>query len=137
MRIFFDTNVVLDILMRREPFFLNSARVAYLCESGEHVGGLTTLSACNIAYALRKQLGLKQTVCVLRSLFTIIEPIATSVQSLRQSLTNPSVDFEVTIQAKCASEWNADVIITRDKTGFADAETPVLSPREFLEHPTL
>lgn len=132
MRIFLDTNVVLDILMRREPFFSDSARVVYLCESGEHVGGLTTLSACNIAYALRKQLGSQQTIRVLRSLFDIIEPIATSVQSLRQSLANPSIDFEDTIQARCATEWNADVIVTRDKTGFADAETPVLSPREFL-----
>jgi predicted nucleic acid-binding protein len=51
------------------------------------------------------------------------------------SLANPSIDFEDTIQARCATEWNADVIVTRDKTGFADAETPVLSPREFLERP--
>ena len=132
MRIFLDTNVVLDILMRREPFFGDSARVVYLCESGEHIGGLTTLSACNIAYALRKQLGSQQTVRVLRSLFDIVEPIATSVQSLRLSLANPSIDLEDTIQAKCASEWHADIIVTRDKTGFADAVTPVLSPHEFL-----
>ena len=133
MRIFFDTNVILDILMRREPFFQDSARVVYLCETGVHVGGLTTLSACNIAYATRKQLGAKQTIHILRSLFDVVEPIATSVSSLRQSLLNPSTDFEDAIQARCADEWNADVIVTRDKAGFASATTRILSPSEFLD----
>ena len=133
MRIFFDTNVILDILMRREPFFRDSARVVYLCETGVHVGGLTKLSACNIAYATRKQLGAKQTIHILRSLFGVVEPIATSVSSLRQSLLNPSTDFEDAIQARCADEWNADVIVTRDKAGFASATTRILSPSEFLD----
>lgn len=133
MRVFLDTNVVLDVLMRREPFFQDSARVVYLCESGEHAGGLTTLSACNIAYAVRRQLGARQTVRVLRSLFKIVEPISTSVSSLCNSLENPSVDFEDTIQSHCASEWAADVIVTRDKSGFVGAATPVVTPHEFLD----
>lgn len=132
MRIFLDTNVILDILMRREPFFRDSARVVYLCETGVHVGGVTTLSACNIAYATRKQLGTRQTIRILRSLFGVVEPIATSVPSLRQSLEDLYSDFEDTLQAKCAAEWNADVIVTRDKTGFANAAIRVLTPSEFL-----
>ncbi len=132
MRVFLDTNVILDVLMRREPFFRDSARVLYLCESGEHVAGLTTLSACNIAYALRRQLGARETVRVLRSLFGIVEPISTSVSSLRNSLENPSVDFEDTVQAHCAAEWDADAIVTRDKSGFVGVATPVVTPHEFL-----
>ena len=95
-------------------------------------GGFTTLSACNIVYALRKQLGSEQTIEAIRRLVRIIEPIGTSVTSLLQSLEDPKTDFEDTVQSKCAFEWNADSIITRDKSGFANCTIPVLTPSDFL-----
>ena len=132
MKIFLDTNVLLDIFMRREPYYDASAQVVYACERGQFTGGFTTLSACNIVYALRKQLGSAQTIEAIRRLVGIIEPIGTSVASLLQSLENPQTDFEDTVQSKCALEWNADTIITRDKSGFTDSAIPVLTPSEFL-----
>ena len=132
MKIFLDTNVLLDIFMRREPYYDASAQVVYACERGQFTGGFTTLSACNIVYALRKQLGSTQTIEAIRRLVGIIEPIGTSVASLLQSLENPQTDFEDTVQSKCALEWNADTIITRDKSGFTDSAIPVLTPSEFL-----
>ena len=127
MKIFLDTNVLLDIFMRREPYYDASAQVVYACERGQFTGGFTTLSACNIVYALRKQLGSAQTIEAIRRLVGIIEPIGTSVASLLQSLENPQTDFEDTVQSKCALEWNADTIITRDKSGFTDSAIPVLA----------
>ena len=62
MRLFLDTNVILDIFMRREPFYAASAQVVYLCESGKHIGSITTLTACNVVYALRKRIGLVKTI---------------------------------------------------------------------------
>ena len=132
MKIFLDTNVLLDIFMRREPYYEASAQVVYACERGQFTGGFTTLSACNIVYALRKQLGSAQTIEAIRRLVGIIEPIGTSVASLLQSLENPQTDFEDTVQSKCALEWNADTIITRDKSGFTDSAIPVLTPSDFL-----
>lgn len=132
MKIFLDTNVLLDIFMRREPYYDASAQVVYACERGQFTGGFTTLSACNIVYALRKQLGSTQTIEAIRRLVGIIEPIGTSVASLLQSLENPQTDFEDTVQSKCALEWNADTIITRDKSGFTDSAIPVLTPSDFL-----
>ena len=132
MKIFLDTNVLLDIFMRREPYYDASAQVVYACERGQFTGGFTTLSACNIVYALRKQLGSAQTIEAIRRLVGIIEPIGTSVASLLQSLEDPNTDFEDTIQSRCALEWNADSIITRDKSGFASCTIPVLTPSDFL-----
>ena len=77
MKIFLDTNVLLDIFMRREPYYDASAQVVYACERGQFTGGFTTLSACNIVYALRKQLGGEQTIEAIRQLVRIIEPIGT------------------------------------------------------------
>ena len=132
MKIFLDTNVLLDIFMRREPYYDASAQVVYACERGQFTGGFTTLSACNIVYALRKQLGSAQTIEAIRRLVGIIEPIGTSVARLLQSLEDAKTDFEDTVQSKCALEWNADTIITRDKSGFTDSAIPVLTPSEFL-----
>lgn len=132
MKLFLDTNVLLDIFMRREPYYDASAQVVYACERGQFTGGFTTLSACNIVYALRKQLGSEQTLEAMRQLVRIIEPIGTSVASLLQSLEDPKTDFEDTMQSQCALEWNADMIITRDKSGFANCSISVLTPSDFL-----
>lgn len=132
MKIFLDTNVLLDIFMRREPYYDASAQVVYACERGQFTGGFTTLSACNVVYALRKQLGSRQTIEAIRRLVRIIEPIGTSVASLLQSLEDPKTDFEDTIQSQCAIEWNADSIITRDKSGFVNCAIPVFTPSDFL-----
>lgn len=132
MRIFLDTNVLLDIFMRREPFYDASAQVVYACESGRFTGGFTTLTACNIAYALRKQMNSAQTIQAIRKLASIIEPIGTSVESLLKSLEAPNSDFEDTVQAHCALEWHAGAVITRDKSGFANCTIPIFSPTEFL-----
>ena len=132
MKIFLDTNVLLDIFMRREPYYDASAQVVYACERGQFTGGFTTLSACNIVYALRKQLGGEQSIEAIRRLVGIIEPIGTSVASLLQGLKDPQTDFEDTVQSQCALEWNADLIITRDKSGFANCSISVLSPSDFL-----
>ena len=132
MKIFLDTNVLLDIFMRREPYYDASAQVVYACERGQFTGGFTTLSACNIVYALRKQLGGDKTIKAIRQLVRIIEPIGTSVSSLLQSLEDPKTDFEDAVQSQCALEWNADAIITRDKSGFANSAIPVLTPSDFL-----
>lgn len=132
MRLFLDTNVILDIFMRREPFYAASAQVVYLCESGKHIGGITTLTACNVVYALRKRVGLVKTIGAIKQLLTIVKPISTSVPSLLQSLETPLPDFEDAIQLNCAREWNADVIVTRDKTGFVDSTITVQSPSDFL-----
>ena len=132
MKVFLDTNVLLDIFMRREPYYDASAQVVYACERGQFTGGFTTLSACNIVYALRKQLGSGQAIEAIRQLVRIIEPIGTSAASLLQSLEDPKTDFEDTVQSRCAHEWNADKIITRDKSGFANCVIPVLTPSDFL-----
>ena len=132
MKLFLDTNVFLDIFMRREPFYDASAQVVYLCESGRHKGGFTTLTACNIAYALRKQIGNQKTIEAIRQMANIMEPIGTSVASLLQSLNAPQKDFEDTVQSNCALEWQADAIITRDKLGFANSAIPAVTPSDFL-----
>ena len=90
------------------------------------------MTACNIAYALRKQIGNQQTIEAIRQMATIMEPIGTSVVSLLKSLNDPQKDFEDTVQSNCALEWKADTIITRDKHGFANCAIPVVTPSEFL-----
>ena len=41
-------------------------------------------------------------------------------------------DFEDTLQIAAAKEWGADVIVTRDRDGFANSPVKVMTPAEFL-----
>ena len=55
MKLFFDTNVVLDLLAAREPFFRDACLVHSLCARGVHEGLVADFTFCTIAYVLRRE----------------------------------------------------------------------------------
>jgi len=57
VKIFLDTNVILDYLTEREPFADDAEAVIELCTHDGNRGVLTTLSACNVVYVLSKIIG--------------------------------------------------------------------------------
>ena len=134
MRIFFDTNVLLDVLLFRTPHAEHSAKVLSLCAAGGAYGIFSVLSACNMVYILRRN-GLSEAAAkskVLELAMTIGMADVDSA-SVKDALRGDSSDFEDSVQALCAVNNRANVIVTRDKTGFVSAKIPVLTPTEFLD----
>lgn len=56
MRVLIDTNVVLDVLCKREGFYEKSARVIKYCEVNKIMGVISALTVPNIVYIMRKEL---------------------------------------------------------------------------------
>ena len=54
MKVFLDTNVLVDYLNKREPFFEDAASIIGICLSGQAKGVLSALSVVNAAYIMRK-----------------------------------------------------------------------------------
>ena len=76
MKVFLDTNVLLDILAKREPFYTASAEVWSLAESGAVQGCISTISFNNIYYVVRKMAGKCNADKALRILRDIFVPVA-------------------------------------------------------------
>ena len=132
MRAFIDTNVIVDVVAKREPFFADSQAVLALCATGEIEGVVSDLTFCNVAYVLRKALGnveLRNGLRVLKNNLTVI-PIGEA--AITAALGNEMTDFEDAVQLEAARTNHVDVIVTRNVRHFNNSPIRVCTPSELL-----
>ena len=132
MKVFLDANVILDYLTDRQPFADDAEAVVDFCASENNVGKITTLTACNAVYILAKIIGKRLAEEKIRELIDIIGLVGVAPESVSENLAVGHVDFEDSVQLAEAVKWGADVIVTRDKTGFGKSPIPVCSPADFV-----
>ena len=135
-RVFLDTNILLDVLTVRGPFYGDAARLWTLAEEGRIVGLISAISFGNCYYVLRKQAGranADEAMCHLRDAF---KPVELTEQILDQAIDAGFSDFEDALQFHSAVHARAECILTRNPDHFPRAPLSVLSPAEFLAvHP--
>ena len=132
MRVFLDTNVVLDVLGERRPFVENAKPIWMLAEHGRITGLVSALSFANIFYILRKYADAgtaQQSLRYLRANFT---PVPCDQGIIDHALASDFADFEDAIQYFCARNADAECIVTRDAGHFGSPSIPILSPLQFL-----
>ena len=135
MNVFVDTNVLLDVISRREPFYGHGQEVWALAERGLVRGFVAALSMPNIFYLLRRDGGRKKAMQALVGIRDTFTTVALDEQILNQAIDSGWEDFEDAIQYFSAVRANAECIITRNEDHFAKADMPVYSPIDFLaEH---
>lgn len=132
-RIFADTNVVIDLLEKREPFYKDAVRLFTMAFNGEleiFVSGSTFTTA---SYLLRKHSPdeIKTLLNNFRQLARV-SPIGES--TIDTSLTSDFDDFEDGAQHYSAVSVAAEVIVTRNEKDFINhTQLPVMSPSVFLK----
>ncbi len=132
MRLFVDTNVVLDVLLRREPFYEDSARIWTLAETGQVTGFASTPSFPLIFYHLRRISGHKaarKAIGLMRDIFSIV-PLDSQITN--QAIDSDIKDFEDAIQFFSALRVGADSLITRNTKDYPTGDVPIQTPKEFL-----
>lgn len=137
MRIFVDTNIVLDVLQMREGFFEESLAVLEHIAQGKATGLLPAGNVSDIYYVIRK--GGKAADAAKRdivSLMTMLEICDTTRGDIKAALPLPMRDFEDAILASAAKREKADCIVTRNTKDFSGSPVRALSPTEFLDEAT-
>ncbi len=132
MRLFWDTNVMLDLLGEREPFYLSAAKIATLADKRSLQIVVSSLSYATISYFLTKYYGLEKTKEKLRKFKVISEISALDEVIIEKGLNSDFSDFEDALQYFCAWQSSCDIIITRNGKDFKKSAIPVMSPDEFL-----
>ena len=136
MRAFIDTNVIVDVVAKREPFFADSQAVLALCATGDLKGVVSDLTFCNVAYVLRKALGsvqLRKGLRVLKNHLTVV-PVGDA--AITAALESETTDFEDAVQLEAARASQVDVIITRNVRHFNNSPIRVCTPSELLSEDT-
>ena len=111
---FVDTNVLMDVLLEREPFLTSSIQVWTLCETGTIRGLISVISFNNVFYVVRKYRSkgeAQRSLGVLRDIFT---PVALDGQIINQAIDSGFRDFEDAIQYHCALRGSAKFLVTRN-----------------------
>ena len=132
MKVFVDTNVLLDVLAQRKPFHSEAERVWSLAESGRIDGYVSAISFNNCYYIIHKYAGRRSAEKSIRLLRDIFSPVDLTAQVLGQAIDAGFSDFEDAIQFHSAVHARVACIITRNQDHFPRTPISILSPAEFL-----
>ena len=132
MNVFLDTNVLMDVLLKRRPFVAESQKVWFLAERGKVRGMVAALSFPNIYYIIRKIRGADAALSMMTMLRDTFTPVPLDEQILNQAIDAGFPDFEDAIQYFSALRADAECLLTRNPDHFPRSRLRVLSPTEFL-----
>lgn len=133
MRVFIDTDVILDLLLAREPFFSAATGLFVLVQDGEIEGCISPLSFSNLFYVLRKELSAPEAVAALRKLKILTHVLPVDDRTIDSALASSFTDFEDAIQYYTALSNEVEVIVTRNKRDYKASKLPVLNGEECVE----
>ncbi len=133
MKIVFDTNVILDVLIEREPFVEVSSRAFDIIDRKGVSGAMTANTVTDLFFLYRKHQPDSATRKeALRTLMSALEVLDTTRAICFSALDSPISDFEDAVVAESAKAWSADFIVTRDADGFSDSTIKAITPDELL-----
>jgi predicted nucleic acid-binding protein len=132
VRLFFDLNIVLDVLARREPWFEHSAAVLSLVDGTETEGYVAAQSITTLHYLLSKYHSRGKAAAALIDVLALVRVVSLDHQTLLKALSLGWSDFEDAVQAVCAAGAGANYLVTRDPRDFPGLSIPVVSPSEVL-----
>ncbi len=131
MKILIDTNVILDFLTDRVPFFESSAKLIGLCESGELQGYITANTITDIIYILRKHTDIRTLKSMLLNLFEFVDIIDVNKADILKAFEFEFSEYEDALQCQSAIKERIDFIVTRNEKDFKNSKIPVKNPKEF------
>ena len=132
MRILVDTNVLLDVLAKREPYYEDSATIWSLAEVGQIEAYVSAISFNNVFYIVRKLEGVEKAFEAMKILRDLFMPVAPDAQIINQAIDAKMKDFEDAIQYVSAIRAQVDFLVTRNPDDFPHEPIVICSPAEFL-----
>lgn len=134
MRLMIDTNIILDVLLERDPFFADSKEILSLCENNKLQGFISASTATDIFYMVRKALqSTDEAYRALGHILNIVKVLAVTNDDVNTAFLQKAKDFEDCLLATCAKSNKCDGIVTRNKKDFLTFGMTLYSPAEVLE----
>lgn len=133
-KLFADTNIVIDLLSRRVPFYDEVAILFSLADKKKIELSVSALTISNTGYIMLSQMDVKGVKSLLRKLRLIIKMLPLDDKTTALALNDDNFpDFEDALQYFTAIENQQDIIITRNLKDFKYSKLPVMTARQFIE----
>jgi len=127
-----DTNVVLDVLLKREPFVKDAVDIFCLAEESRIDAFLCATTITTIDYLLSQSLTSSQARDALRKLITLFEIATVNRLVIERALGSKINDFEDALLAEAGQMAGVDCVVTRNMKDFVGASLKIFDPKEFL-----
>ena len=131
-RILFDTNVVLDVLLDRQPHVEASAAAWAAIETGVTEGMLAAHAVTTIHYLVRKEMGAIRDRRLVSALLRVFGVAAVDGGVVQEALQSSFSDFEDAVTAAAARLAGCECIVTRDPKGFRGSPVRSLTPEAVM-----
>ena len=133
MKILIDTNIVLDVMLKREPFYKMSLEILSLAKKDDVEEYVSASAITDIYYLAFRQLRNKEMVKkLMKELLTVVSVASVSEQEIENALYLEWNDFEDSVQYSVAYFQEMDGIVTRNPSDYKEAEIKVWKPEELL-----
>jgi predicted nucleic acid-binding protein len=133
MVVLIDTNIILDFLLKSEPFVDEANAIYKFCSETENTGYITAHTITNIFYILRKRFSSVERKNMLSDICSLMEVAGIDKEQIINTLSDDNFDdIEDCLQAECAKTVGAEYIITRNTSDFMNSPIRAVLPNEFL-----
>ena len=132
-RILIDTNVLLDYVLTREPFYEDAKSIVAVCADGKIKGCIAAHSISNMFFILRKDYNAEERREILVNLCSLFDVEGIDKAKLMAGLQNENFsDFEDCLQMECAKTYGAEYIVTRNVGDYTSSEIKAIMPKDYL-----
>lgn len=132
-KVLFDTNIILDIALKRNPYFDDASRLFGLIDKQVIAGNITATTISDIYYISKKEKGHNETLNFIINLIKVVDVIGVDKEVTVNAIASDMKDFEDAVQESAAKFNEIEIIITRNKSDFKNTTLTVLTPVEFLQ----
>jgi predicted nucleic acid-binding protein len=133
-KLLIDTNIVIDLLAKREPYYPGSAGLFSLADKKKVKLSVSSLTFANTNYTLLKAKKPVEAKSILRKFKLLVDVLPLDDKIIGLALNDTDFeDFEDGLQYFSAIENNQDVIITRNLTDFKKSIIPVMTADQYLK----
>jgi len=133
-KVFVDTDIVIDLLTKREPFYLSAARVFSLAADKKIDLYISPVLISNLFYILRKAIGREEAINAIRKLRVITKIVTVDEEIVDLVLSSKFKDIEDGFQYYGALQEKIGILLTRNTKDFVGKEISIMNCEEFIEY---
>lgn len=132
MKLFLDTNVILDVVLNRQNFCEQAQKILQLSIDGECELCASDVTFTTVSYYARKNRTREQLYEVLRTLRELIVVAPTGRESIDWAISQEWKDFEDAVQYYAAFRAGADYVVSRNVRDYPYDDVPAVTPNDIL-----
>lgn len=133
-KVFVDTNIVIDLLAKREPFYIDAQNLFTLADRKEIELQISALTFANAYYTISKHHKSIDTRKFLSQFKVLVTVLSIENKSIDLALASDFEDFEDGLQYAIALDNHSEIIITRNRKDFKNSKIPVMNANEYLKN---